>query len=40
MSRALGDAIAQKYGVVAVPEVSEYQVQSQDKFVVVCSDGV
>ena len=40
MSRSIGDAIAASVGVIAEPEILEYQLNSQDKFVVIGSDGV
>jgi len=40
MSRSLGDRIAHSVGVSSVPEVLEYTLDSDDKFIVIASDGV
>lgn len=40
MSRAFGDTIAASVGVVSTPEVNHYEVEPEDLFVLVCSDGV
>ena len=40
MSRALGDKVAGSVGVVAQPEILEFEVTRQDKFIVVGSDGI
>ena len=40
MSRALGDTLAGQVGVIAVPDVHVYQIRDEDKFVLLCSDGV
>lgn len=40
MSRAFGDLEAQEVGVIAEPEVREYQVQPNDEFLLICSDGI
>lgn len=40
MSRSLGDKIAHSVGVSSVPEVLEHMLGSDDKFVVIASDGV
>lgn len=40
MSRSLGDKIAHSVGVSSVPEVLEHTLGSDDKFVVIASDGV
>lgn len=40
MSRSLGDKIAQSVGVSPVPEVKEFLISPQDRFIVLASDGV
>ncbi|CAG9312097.1 unnamed protein product [Blepharisma stoltei] len=40
MSRAIGDAVSQSIGVSCEPELSEYQLDEEDEFLLVCSDGV
>lgn len=39
-TRSIGDSIAEKIGVVAVPEVSVLQLQPNHKFFIIASDGV
>lgn len=40
MSRSLGDGVAHKYGVSSNPEITEYIIQPEDKFIILASDGV
>ncbi|CBZ53718.1 hypothetical protein NCLIV_035000 [Neospora caninum Liverpool] len=41
MSRAIGDTIATQAGVIADPEVREYEIlEGRDEFLLICSDGV
>ena len=40
MSRAFGDAVAAKAGVTSIPEIREYPVSEDDRFMVVASDGI
>jgi serine/threonine protein phosphatase PrpC len=40
MSRSLGDKIAQSVGVSPIPEVKEFMISTQDRFIVIASDGV
>ncbi|CAN8277221.1 unnamed protein product [Cochlearia groenlandica] len=40
MSRAFGDFRLKDHGVIAVPEISHYQITSKDQFVVLATDGV
>lgn len=40
MSRSIGDSIATSVGVIPEPEILEYTLTSQDKFLVVGSDGL
>jgi serine/threonine protein phosphatase PrpC len=40
MSRSLGDGLAHSCGVISDPEIIEFEVHPDDKFIVVASDGV
>ena len=40
MSRSIGDTIAKTLGVIAEPDIIEYELCEKSKFVVMCSDGV
>jgi serine/threonine protein phosphatase PrpC len=40
MSRSIGDLIASKVGVIAEPEIVEHTITSDDKYIVIASDGV
>ena len=40
MSRSFGDQVAAKVGVNAVPEITELRMNSQDKVIILASDGV
>ena len=40
MSRSLGDFQAKSCGVVNVPQIVEYSIQQNTKFMTICSDGV
>ena len=40
MSRSLGDVLAHSVGVSSLPEVLDYQIGIDDKFIVIGSDGV
>jgi len=40
MSRSIGDLIGKKLGVIAEPGISEYIIDKNTKFVILCSDGV
>ena len=40
MSRSLGDSAAKKVGVISEPEVKEKILTSEDKFVIIGSDGI
>eukprot|EP00914_Ancora_sagittata_P012560 GHVO01024114.1.p1 GENE.GHVO01024114.1~~GHVO01024114.1.p1 ORF type:complete len:448 (+),score=78.26 GHVO01024114.1:31-1374(+) len=40
MSRAIGDTIASVLGVISEPDVSEYTIEDDVEFFVLCSDGV
>ena len=40
MSRSLGDLIAKECGVIPTPQIIEYEINSNTKYMVICSDGV
>ena len=40
MSRSLGDFQAKECGVISTPQVLEYEINTNTKFLVVCSDGI
>ena len=40
VSRALGDLEAKKCGVISEPHISEYKLNHNSKFMLICSDGV
>ena len=40
MSRSLGDQVAHSVGVSSVPEVTEFILDSDDRFLVIATDGV
>ncbi|CAD8160193.1 unnamed protein product [Paramecium octaurelia] len=40
MSRSIGDQVAQSIGVSSVPDIVEYQLGSNDKFIIIASDGI
>ena len=40
MTRSFGDAIAARVGVNAVPEIQEFTLETNDKIIVLASDGV
>ncbi|KAJ6698090.1 PROTEIN PHOSPHATASE 2C 72-RELATED [Salix purpurea] len=40
MSRAFGDFLLKKHGIIALPDISYHRVTSEDQFVVLASDGV
>ena len=40
MSRSFGDSVACKAGVHAVPEIRTYELQPNDKVIVLASDGI
>ena len=40
MSRSLGDMKAKEVGVIPTPEIIEYDINSNAKYLLVCSDGV
>ena len=40
MSRSLGDGMAKKLGVLSEPDIYEYVLNENDKFIIVASDGI
>lgn len=40
MSRAMGDFVAHSVGVIADPEVISHEIEEQDQFLIIASDGV
>ncbi|CAD8149905.1 unnamed protein product [Paramecium octaurelia] len=40
MSRSLGDQVAQSIGVSSIPDIVDYQLGLNDKFIIIASDGV
>ena len=40
MTRSFGDKIGCQAGVIAEPEIFEMELSSEDKFMVIASDGV
>jgi serine/threonine protein phosphatase PrpC len=40
MTRSMGDTAASKVGVIAEPEIIEYDLTHEDKMIVMASDGV
>lgn len=40
MSRSFGDLLAKKIGVICEPDIYEYTLSKEDKFIVIASDGI
>lgn len=40
MSRSLGDLMAKECGVISTPQIVEYEINANTKYMVICSDGV
>lgn len=40
MSRSIGDGLATSVGVTWEPEIFEFELDTDDKFIVIASDGV
>ena len=40
MSRSFGDEVAHTIGVIVNPEIDEYQLLNEDKFIILASDGI
>ena len=40
MSRSIGDSVANEIGVFSLPEIKEFYIQSNCKFIVIGSDGL
>ena len=40
MSRSIGDFMIHDFGVTSEPEITEYNITAEDKFIILASDGV
>jgi len=40
MSRSLGDLMAKECGVISTPQIVEFEINANTKYMVICSDGV
>ena len=40
MSRSFGDKIAHQVGVICDPDIVEYELKEEDKFIILASDGI
>ena len=40
MSRSLGDLLAKECGVISTPQIVEYDINTNTKYMVICSDGI
>ena len=40
MSRSIGDKVASKVGVIPTPEIVEKELNADDKFIIIASDGI
>jgi len=40
MSRSFGDEIVRSVGVISDPEIREIELEEQDKFIIMASDGI
>jgi len=40
MSRSIGDAVAASVGVTCQPELKEFRIVPEDRFMIIASDGV
>ena len=40
MSRCIGDLNAKKIGVIPYPQIIEYEINNQSKYMIICSDGI
>lgn len=40
MSRSFGDKIGNQVGVIAKPEIMEWVLSEEDKFIIIASDGI
>lgn len=40
MSRSLGDLMAKECGVISTPQIVEYEINANTRYMVICSDGV
>jgi serine/threonine protein phosphatase PrpC len=40
MSRSFGDEVAASVGTISEPEIEEYEITEDDKFIIIASDGI
>jgi serine/threonine protein phosphatase PrpC len=40
MTRSFGDSIGAEAGVICVPEIKEFDLKAEDKYIIIGSDGV
>ena len=40
MSRSLGDLLGKECGVISTPQIVEYEINTNTKYLVICSDGI
>ena len=40
MSRSIGDAIAKEIGVISVPDIKEFNIDNNSKYIIIASDGL
>ena len=40
MSRSFGDYVASSVGVICIPEIIDFELANDDKFVIIASDGI
>ena len=40
MTRSLGDKVGREAGIIHVPEVLQFEIEEDDKFIVIGSDGI
>ena len=40
MSRSFGDEVAASVGTISEPEIEEYEITDEDKFIIIASDGI
>ena len=40
MSRSFGDEVAASVGTISEPEIEEYEITEEDKFIIIASDGI
>ena len=40
MSRSIGDFVASSIGVIPIPEITEYRLDNNSRYMVICTDGI